>query len=584
MKTVKPSNEAIEQKEAERGSWKLPARRYGLVAGTYVLATLVTAPFFMGDTIGYADYIVRRDFSDFGHFGWYLLGWLASELMMPLTRLFVGQAPTLNVTLTLIIINWLAGLMSVLLMRSLTSHITRREWAANLATLALIVSLAFLDLTQSGSSYIPGMSLLLLAIHIQVTRNDDPRSVKRSILAGLSLAGALAVWFTYIFAIPAAIAAPMILHGFNKQRIRFALQTGATITVVTMLLFGIGSYTQGVRTVTGLREWVSRAAHGAHGISGFARAAFGAGHSFIDTGNDGPMVKAYLTKDQYNPVSLTDLVRASLWKLALFYLFLSAVFFNLLRSAQGRRIFVLFAATAVPVVGFAIFWQGGAIERYLLLYPVLFVALAYSLASDRSIRVLKYVCLTFVATMAVSNLMVLAKPVQARREQAVIRRLKELQPLLKRQSLVVTLNQTDEVWALQWTFPFNPINASESLNTYHLIEPLTDQVLSWREDFASEVLSVWEDGGDAWISTRMLSERPLRDWNWIERADPNVSWKDINAFFSRIQTGNVVGGEDGFWLLLPSEQNRSLLKRIVQETSVQPGAAPSSSARRRTQQ
>ena len=176
------------------GPWRALLRNYGIVAGAYVFLTLVTVPFFMGDTIGYADYIVRRDFSDFGHFGWYLLGWVASELMMPLTRLFVGQSPALNVTLTLIIINWLSGLMSVLLMRSLTFHVTKREWAANLATLALIISLAFLDLTRSGSSYIPGMSLLLLAIHIRVIRGDDPRCAERAaIYAGLALAGALAM-------------------------------------------------------------------------------------------------------------------------------------------------------------------------------------------------------------------------------------------------------------------------------------------------------------------------------------------------------------------------------------------------------
>jgi hypothetical protein len=563
------------------GPWRALLRNYGIVAGAYVFLTLVTVPFFMGDTIGYADYIVRRDFSDFGHFGWYLLGWLASELMMPLTRLFVGQSPALNVTLTLIIINWLSGLMSVLLMRSLTFHVTKREWAANFATLALIISLAFLDLTRSGSSYIPGMSLLLLAIHIRVIRGDEPRCAERAaIYAGLALAGALAVWFTYIFAIPAAIAAPLILRGFNKQRFRLALRTAATITVVTGLLFGAGAYTQGVRSLGGFRQWVARSAHGAHGISGFARAAFGAGHSFIDTGNDGPMVKAYLTKDPYNPVSLTELLRMTLWKLALFYLFLGSVVFNLMRSSKGRRVFALFAATALPVAGFAIFWQGGAIERYLLLYPALFAALAYSLASEKSVRLLKYVCVAFVPIMTVSNLMVLAKPVQARREQAVIARLKDLQPRLKPGSLVVTVNQMDEVWALQWTFPFNPINTSQSLNTYHLIEPLTDQVLTWREDFANEIRSLWDEDGDAWISTRMFNQRPLREWNWIESADPNVSWRDINAFFSQMEMGDTLGGDDGFRLLLPSERNRSFLARIVRETTAQPGAVASGGARR----
>src|SRR6266851_112039 len=123
MKKSEDSQFRMDERETTPGSWKSLMRRYGLVIGAYVLITLVTVPFFMGDTTGYASYIVRHDFSDFGHYGWYLLGWLASELLMPLTRLFVGTSPMVNVTLTLVIINWLAGLMSVFLMRSLAFHV-----------------------------------------------------------------------------------------------------------------------------------------------------------------------------------------------------------------------------------------------------------------------------------------------------------------------------------------------------------------------------------------------------------------------------------------------------------------------------
>ena len=572
---------AVEESETMRVSCRALARRYWLVVGAYILITLVTVPFFMADTIGYADCIVRRDFSDFGHYGWYLLGWLASVPLMPLTRLFAGGSPLVNVTLTLVMLNWLSGLMSVLLMRSLAFHLTKRAFAANVATLALIVSLAFLDLTQSGCSYIPGLALLLLGIHILAKRDHQPRAEwVAAIFAGLALAGAVAMWFTYIFSIPAALLAPLILHGLNRQRFRFAIRAGATVSLVTVVLFGFGAYTQGVRSAGDFKEWVARSSHGVHEMRGVARTVFGVSHSFIDMGNDGPMVKAYLVKDPYNPVSFLDLLLTSLWKLALFYVFLSAVVFNLLRSAEGRRVFALFAATAVPVAGFAILWQGGAIERYLLLYPVLFVALAYSLASDRSVRMLKYTSVAFVAIMAVSNLMVMAKPVQDQRERAVVRRIKDLQPLLKSQSIVATVNQQDEVWALPWTFPFNPLNASEPLNTYHIVEPLTDQVLTWRESFASEILSVWDKGGDAWISNRVLSQRPLREWNWVEGSDRNVSWKDINAFFCQMEMGDTVGSQDGFLLLLPSGRNQSLLTRIAQQKTNQPGSIASGNASR----
>src|ERR1044071_6026598 len=181
---LKLMQSSIEENEAK---WKELIRSYWLVTSAYVVITLITVPFFMADTIGYADLIVRRDFLDFGHYGWYLAGWLAAQLMTPITRLFVGESAMLNVTLTLVIVSWLAGLMSALLMRSLAFHITRREWAANVATLALTVSLAFLNFSQTGCSYIPGMSLLLLGIHILVQHSDEPRRAKRyAICAGFA--------------------------------------------------------------------------------------------------------------------------------------------------------------------------------------------------------------------------------------------------------------------------------------------------------------------------------------------------------------------------------------------------------------
>jgi hypothetical protein len=147
-------------------------------------------------------------------------------------------------------------------------------------------------------------------------------------------------------------------------------------------------------------------------MDGIPRAALGLGRSFIDTGNDGPLVKAYLARDPYNPVSVGDIVRGSLWRLALFYAFVCAILVNLWRSQEGRRVLALLTLNAAPVLTFAIRWQGAAIERYLLLYPILFFAFGYSLASAQTVRALHYASVAFVAVMAIVNLGVMAKPVQ----------------------------------------------------------------------------------------------------------------------------------------------------------------------------
>ena len=112
------------------------ARDLAAIGFAYVLLVAFTVPFFMGDTLGYADAILQRRFTDFGHFGWYLLGYVASEALMPLTRLVVGPALHLNITFTLVAINIATGLLSVLLMYSLVYRLTRLRTAAYLATAA----------------------------------------------------------------------------------------------------------------------------------------------------------------------------------------------------------------------------------------------------------------------------------------------------------------------------------------------------------------------------------------------------------------------------------------------------------------
>ncbi|HEX5734099.1 MAG TPA: hypothetical protein VF131_14795, partial [Blastocatellia bacterium] len=191
--------------------------------------------------------------------------------------------------------------------------------------------------------------------------------------------------------------------------------------------------------------------------------------------------------------------------------------------------------------------------------------LAYSLSSTRSVRLLNYAALAFVAVAAVSNIAAMAKPVQQQRQQDVLARISELEPMLRPESRVATVNQQDEVWAFSWTFPFNPINRSGILKTYHIIEINTNQVPRWREEFAKESLNVWEQGGDMWLSERVFSERPLRDWNWVEGGDQRISWTDIHSFFSSLEPGERVGQYDGFVKLLPSDQNRTLLIELAEK-------------------
>ena len=543
---------------------------YGFAAAAYILITAATVPFFMGDTVGYANAIVKRNFSDFGHFLWYPTGWLASRILMPVTSMFVGVHAAANVALTLVILNWFAGLLGVMMLRAVTQRITGSSRAADLSALALVLSAAFLCLSQSGCSYIPGFACLLAAMHFGLKNDDRARpSTALAALVGTLLALSAGFWFTYICSIPAALMAPIVLRGWTIQRTRLAAVTVGACAAVFILVYGVGAAVNHIRSVDAARAWVAGSSHGINASTGNApRVVFALARSFVNMGNDGALFKAYLAHDPYNPVSVSELLRTSLIKLACFYVFLASILLNALRSPSGRRIVALFALNAAPVLAFALLWEGGAIERYLPLYPAVFITLAHSSTSQRSLRTLKYASIAFVAVMAFANLSVMAKPVQDRREQAVVRRLSELQAVLKPESLVATVNQQDEVWAFRWTFPFDPINLDERVNTYHLIEPSTDRVLTWREHFAAASVDAWRKGGDVWVSTRVQSARPLRDWNWVEGADPNIAWRDVPAFFSKLQFGEVVGSDDGFSRMLPSAQNRAALVPLARRLHV----------------
>jgi len=151
-----------------------------------------------------------------------------------------------------------------------------------------------------------------------------------------------------------------------------------------------------------------------------------------------------------------------------------------------------------------------------------------------------------------------------REQERVAARITDLQPLLKPESRVVTIIEQDDLYAFNQNFLFNPINRAGHLDADNLIDPGNVQSYRWRQTFANKTLSLWQKGGDVWITRRVLSRVPRPEWNWVEGDDPNVSWKDIYVFFSAIELGTSVGDEDGFALVLPSPTNEQLLRTTAQ--------------------
>jgi hypothetical protein len=542
------------------------ARSYGLVIAVYVLATVVTNAHFMADTVDYVDSIVafiggrNYDFWEFGHLFWRPLGWLVFICCKPLTSLLVGPNVRTNVTLVLVAINWVSGLISVCALCGILQRVYDRFWVIFLVTAAFIFSHGFLNFSQTGCSYIPGLSLLLLGLYVLArSESSTDRVLFAPVIAGIAFGGAVCLWFPYILALPAAVSSPLFLFGFDRRRWRSVITTSLATGLVLALGYAIVVIgVLGIRSFEGFKVWMTAASHDTD-IKGVTRMVFGFARSFIYMGNDGMLFKRYLIGDPFNPVSLFDLVRLSLWKLALFYLFLAAVTINLIRSSQGRRMLAFLVLNAAPVILFAISFDGGAIERYLPLYPAIFVALTVSLCSRPSWALARYVALAFVAAMVIANSLGMAKPRLDRQQEATATRIREVLPRLKADSRILAVTWQDELVNFSRSFPFHPLNQAGNLRIGALVTPGTTFAADWRKGFARQAFETWSRGGEMWVSKRVLSQRPRADWNWAEGDEKRVSWPDFYEFFSHIESGEAAGGEDGFILISPTEKNRQFL-------------------------
>ncbi|HKQ79441.1 MAG TPA: hypothetical protein VJ810_37450 [Blastocatellia bacterium] len=546
-------------------------RRYGPVIIVYTAMTAVTGAWFMGDTNDYVSEIyhytteLKGNFWEFGHLLWQPLGYAVFRLFGSLVRPLVGDDPQTGMRFCLVALNWFAGLASVLFMHGMAARVSARDWAAHLATVAFILTQAFLNFTQTGCSYIPGLALLLACFYfLSKPEAAEGTSALSWLWAGLALAGSLSLWTTYLWAIPAALLSPFFWFGVDRQRLRLVSRTALVFGLATSVIFLTGAFNAGVRDLAGLRQWIAAASHGITGVNGLPRMALGLARSLINLGNDGLLFKRFLLRDSYNPVSLFDLIGVSLWKMGLFYLFLALLLINLRRTPGGRRIFHLWILSAAPALAFALFWQGGDMERYLALYPLTFIALAYLPGRERTGGAFLWVAAAFIAVMSYANLATMAIPALESRQQKVIARIADLNAEAKPKTLLVTPHFQDELVNFNISFPSHSINRQAKWRLIDLVSPGMTEATRWRERFAVAALSAWQDEGEVWLARRALAPRPNPEWIWAEGDDRNVSWADFPKLFSQLELGRSVGDEDGFILLPRSPHNERLLHFLIE--------------------
>jgi hypothetical protein len=319
-----------------------------------------------------------------------------------------------------------------------------------------------------------------------------------------------------------------------------------------------------ITNLSEFRTWMAAASHG-NEVKGITRMLFGFARSFIHMGNDGILFKRYLVGDKYNPTTLSQLIQMSIWKFALFYTSLACICFNLLRSPNGRRVLFLLVSGSIPVIIFATLFDGGAIERYLPLYPFLFIALSASFVTPKAVSPLRWLIGLFCVAVIGVNASAMSANVVARQEQAAATRIGYLQERIKPGSRIVAVNWQDPLVNFNRSFPLHPINRTGEFRIGSLVTPGTANVSNWREEFAALALRSWDNGGEVWISERVTVARPLPEWNWVEGDDPRVSWNDFFLFFKNLEMSGLSGDPDRFALIVPSARNKAVLGALHQQ-------------------
>jgi hypothetical protein len=196
------------------------------------------------------------------------------------------------------------------------------------------------------------------------------------------------------------------------------------------------------------------------------------------------------------------------------------------------------------------------VERYLALYPAVFVAFACVL-SQRPARPARALIVFFCGVLIVSNLWASFRPLVDRQRANSLARLGAVRTGNKADAgalTVYTVNVRDEIAAL-----YDPNDRSlDSIPSVRpLIPALAVQIGNWRGLFAQTLLETWNRGGEVWVTKRAWADRPRREWSWVEGDDRRVHWKDLGAVLSGFKIDFRVGGLDGFNRIADTPENRA---------------------------
>jgi hypothetical protein len=532
-------------------------------------------PNYGADPLGYADDAYRftqhpslantRALWEFGHLIWRPLGALFMPVFEPLAARFPVQ-PNLVPLLVLITLSVLFTLMAVFLVYRITHLLSGSSTAGVIVSILFLISNAVLNYARSGYPYIPGLSMQLLAVSmIPTSFENTSRLWLRAFIIGCALAASICFWTPYLMTVPGIIAFSFLWKDKHPraQRLRVSAQIGIVAFIAAGLVFGGAILLNHFRSSGEIFAWVRASSHGWSQSHRLIRLTTGLPRSLIVMGNHSLMLKRFYFHDPYARVSFGQALASLAWKPLLYTLAMAALVWTLAKSQPGRRLLMATLCCWIPLILFSVaIFEPGSDSRFLPGFALLFAALGFAATRIHWRHPTGWVLALFFGVTIVVNLASVSPSADATRSQNAERRLRALGNVWRPASTAVLLSFNDDgIFYFEAVAPFHPLNQFR-FHFLDAIEPGTLRAAHFRQEFAGAVRQAWRDGGDVWISRRLIAARPLPEWSWVEGDASGVPWRVLSGYYRQFETDANIGGADGFLRIAQNQKNGQLLQKI----------------------
>jgi hypothetical protein len=537
-----------------------------LLAVVFILVLVGTKSTFFGDTSIYVGEIASvleghnppTSLLDFGHLLWRPLG-AALTTRRDLDPHIVRE----RVSATLVRLNILASFVcAIAIWAFLITACGVTAPVAVFTSAAFLCTNAALQLSRSGTSWLPGLACILVAccLALYASRKD---SLLLALCAAALTAAAALLWVPYVLAAPIVACSPFLDFGDARARTRLYVSCLRILPVAALIVlaaYALAVFLRHITTASELLAWMKAATHGESRDRQVLRMFFGLPRSFLVAGDDGILFKQYLFRDPYAGVGVWDLFKASAWKIALFYSFGAAIVFELFRNRRATGILLWMTLAVLPTIGLAVVFEAGSIERYLALYPAIFLAAAWILSERQTAPLSRIVVTVFCVALIGNNLYANWRSrVDSQRAQNVARLAPVLSQSKAAKPVLYVLNIRDGLFGLY--DPTDPAT-DELPRIAPLVPSAGDQIGSWKELFGRESLRTWDKGETLWVTKRAWAARPQRDWLWAEGDDRRIRWTDIRETLAAFETDCIGRDGDGFCRIPDTVPNRNAAVRL----------------------